>query len=633
MVAFFSSREATDGTVSLPAGWGERVNNRGTGGLVAAWTRPWQTGDAAPTFTLGGHATGVSGDSAIAVIHLVRPTAGKQLQFVGASTPSHNAASSTTVGPIDGDTLSVAVDGIVLVLGQHRETAASFTDLTGDGLTWIQTSFLSNTSGADNSQEIDHALSNNVAITDKSYTVNTSGGSSTGAGFMLFLSEVDPPSAPPAVVEWPNPQRARRSVDALTHLQWITYRLPVIRAPLVTRYREVSRAVAIASQIHQVPPAAQEAPAVAPFLTPNWPLPSRRRFPVELLTWTEQPPLVVDVIYGAPGEAPGFEWPTPPARRTPNLYGTWVENLLQRTLAPAPGVPVRPVEWTLPRRAARPVELLSWAANLLESTLAPAPQDTPFRHNDWKNPAARERRNFDARLGGVVDAGDPRSARVLDLPGRAVHPIGLRTWSINLLEGTLSIAPANPLVPVDMPLPGLAQHPLGLRTWAVNLLQGTLTPGDPKRPFDWPLPGRAQHPIGLHTWTTNLLQSTLQPADPVIAKDWPLPTRRVPAPPTWTQNLLQGTLFPGDPIRGVTAPNPLRPRRAIDLLTWSQLPLPGNIPVDAPPVFGWGARGRIGGAGRDPWGRIGTEVAPDVFGSIGTAVAIDPTKRIGSEDA
>jgi hypothetical protein len=190
VVAFFASREATDGTVSLPAGWDQRVNDRGTGGLVACWTRPWQSGDVAPTFTLGGHATGSSGDSAIAVFMLVRPTAGSTLEYVDVSTPSHNGASSTTVGPIDGDSLTVAANGIAIVFGQHRETSSSHTTLTGDGLTWAQWGDSSNSLGADNSIEVDYALSNNVAITDKSFTIAGSGGSATGAGFMLFLQEV-----------------------------------------------------------------------------------------------------------------------------------------------------------------------------------------------------------------------------------------------------------------------------------------------------------------------------------------------------------------------------------------------------------------------------------------------------------
>jgi hypothetical protein len=195
MIAFYASREATDGTVSLPAGWDQRVNDRGAGGLVAAWTRAWQSGDAAPAFTVGGHATGSSGDSNQAVIHLVRPTAGQTLEFVDASTPSHNASSSTTVGPIDGDSLTVAANGIVFVLGQHRETWTSVATLSGDGLTWAQETDNSNASGADNALAIDWALSNNVSVTDKSYTITGSGGAATGSGFMLFLKEVSAAAA------------------------------------------------------------------------------------------------------------------------------------------------------------------------------------------------------------------------------------------------------------------------------------------------------------------------------------------------------------------------------------------------------------------------------------------------------
>jgi hypothetical protein len=198
LVYLYASREATDGTASLPAGWDERVNNRDTGGLVAAWTRPWQSGDVAPTITLGGHATGSSGDSNQGIILAVRPTTGKALQFVDASTPSHNASSSTTVGPIDGDSLTVAADGVVIVLGQHRETWTSVATLSGDGLTWNEIFDNSNASGADNAVAVNWALSNNVAITDKSFTVTGSGGASTGSGFMLFLSEL--PIIPPVVM-------------------------------------------------------------------------------------------------------------------------------------------------------------------------------------------------------------------------------------------------------------------------------------------------------------------------------------------------------------------------------------------------------------------------------------------------
>jgi hypothetical protein len=444
---------------------------------------------------------------------------------------------------------------------------------------------------------------------------------------------------------------------------------PVFRLPLYTRIWQRSPWVAIGSQIAQPqisPPPPASPPQIAQY---DWPVPRGYKYPVTLRFWCNGVPLETGQIYGALGEAPGYDFPTPTARRQPNLYGTWTQNLLQSTLAPAQAaaVPFGQDDWPNPRPATRSAELLTWSGNLLESTLAAAaampltpqvmpnppqrwsrdasaqpnllqttlaaPQAVPFSQTDWPNPVAARRIQQPERLGGVVDAGDARRGIVLDVPRGPTHPIELRTQAGNLLESTLSLPPGTPVPAYDWPLPGRAQHPIGLRTWSVNLLQSTLNPGDPLRPLDWPLPGRAQHPIAARTWTCNLLQSTLRPQDPPAPVDWPLPVRRTWQPPVWSQNLLQSTLTPGDPIRGVTPPNPVLRRRPVELLTWVALPVPGNIPVQAPGVFGWGARGHIGGSGIDPWSRIGTAVAPDSNTRIGTATASDANKRIGSEDA
>src|SRR3990167_6494471 len=74
LVCVFYSREATDGTVDIKAnGWSQVVNDRSAGGLLAVWTKRYQTGDAAPTFLLGGHASGLTGDDAIAQIAALAP--------------------------------------------------------------------------------------------------------------------------------------------------------------------------------------------------------------------------------------------------------------------------------------------------------------------------------------------------------------------------------------------------------------------------------------------------------------------------------------------------------------------------------------------------------------------------------
>lgn len=191
LVAFCTSREIVDGTFSMPGGWTQLVNTRNSGGCYGAWAKPWVSGDANPVVTVGGHATGTSGDSVTGCISKVRPTEGHRLQFVGATTPSANASSSTVVGPISSSGLGTAPNGLVFVIGQHCETSSGIADLTGDGLTWQSTQYFSNTSGADNSYKGNFALADNVAITDKSYTVSGSGGSSVGGGFMLLFNEVN----------------------------------------------------------------------------------------------------------------------------------------------------------------------------------------------------------------------------------------------------------------------------------------------------------------------------------------------------------------------------------------------------------------------------------------------------------
>jgi hypothetical protein len=110
------------------------------------------------------------------------------MSFVGASTPTHTG-NQTQIGPIDGDSLTVDANGIVLLLGHFRETTVAIADASGDGLTWNQGTYISNASGADQSLEIDWALNDNVAVTDKTLTLTTPGGSVGSAGFMIFLKE------------------------------------------------------------------------------------------------------------------------------------------------------------------------------------------------------------------------------------------------------------------------------------------------------------------------------------------------------------------------------------------------------------------------------------------------------------
>lgn len=78
----------------------------------------------------------------------------------------------------------------------------------------------------------------------------------------------------------------------------------------------------------------------------------------------------------------------------------------------------------------------------------------------------------------------------------------------------------------------------------------------------------------------------------------------------------------------VYVPEPLRPH--VTLFKDEQIAMPGWV---VPPVYDWGARGRIGGLGRDPWGRIGSAVAQQENHGVGSEVAVDPHNGIGSEQA
>ena len=185
MVAVFYSRETIDGTVSVSAGWNQALNDRSSGGLLGVWTRAWQSGDAAPTFTLGGHATGNSGDTAIARIFAFRgmdtttPVAG--VGTVG------NFAASQNIGAIAGFTLDA--NDAVLVIGGKADDWTSVATLSGDGLTWAEDADNPSTLGLDAGLVVDHAINgaSQVTVTSKTFTV-TGGLAGASKGVMVALN-------------------------------------------------------------------------------------------------------------------------------------------------------------------------------------------------------------------------------------------------------------------------------------------------------------------------------------------------------------------------------------------------------------------------------------------------------------
>lgn len=192
LVCVFHSRNVTTGTAALSAGWTQRVHDVSAGGLLAVWSRVYEAGDAAPTVTLTNHATGNSGDSAIARIVAFRPAAGQNASVSVVGTVSTNTA-AVNIGPITG--LTSPAGGAVLVVGGKLDDFTSVATLSGDSLTWAEDSDTPNTLGSDNGLVVDHALTaSSTAVTAKTFTV-TGGTSVAGKGVMLALAETAPAAA------------------------------------------------------------------------------------------------------------------------------------------------------------------------------------------------------------------------------------------------------------------------------------------------------------------------------------------------------------------------------------------------------------------------------------------------------
>lgn len=179
LVCVIHTREVTDGTISMPAGWNADHNARGSGGCIAVFSRPWESGLSAPTVTLTNHTTGNSGDSAIARIFLI-PGA-KDVIEVGTR---GNFAAAQNIGAISG--ITIAVGNSVLVIGGKLDDWTSVATLTGDGLTWAELTDTPNTLGLDNGLVVDHGVNGTaspVAVASKTFTV-TGGTSVASAGIM-----------------------------------------------------------------------------------------------------------------------------------------------------------------------------------------------------------------------------------------------------------------------------------------------------------------------------------------------------------------------------------------------------------------------------------------------------------------
>lgn len=185
MVTVFYSREATDGTVSISAGWQEIYNDRSAGGLLGVWTRPYQTGDEAPTFTLTNHAAGDDCIGHIAAWRSARPA-----QPVSLPGTIGTFASAADIGAITG--ITVPIGAVVVVVGGKLDDWTSVATLSGDGLTWAEIGETVSIAGSDAGLVWDYAINgaSATAVADKTFTV-TGGTSQASKGVMFAIAPKD----------------------------------------------------------------------------------------------------------------------------------------------------------------------------------------------------------------------------------------------------------------------------------------------------------------------------------------------------------------------------------------------------------------------------------------------------------
>lgn len=183
MITFFYSREAVDGTVSISAGWTQLINSRDTSGLLAVWYRFRQTGDVAPTITLGNHASGDDAIVQVAAWRGVDPTS--PIDQIGVLTSN---AAAADIGPIPA--MSIGRKVLLVAFGGKLDDWTSVATLSDDGdLTWNEIGEPDSTAGNDAGMVWDYAINPGLEANVAATTFDVSGGGSQpGKGVMISFN-------------------------------------------------------------------------------------------------------------------------------------------------------------------------------------------------------------------------------------------------------------------------------------------------------------------------------------------------------------------------------------------------------------------------------------------------------------
>jgi hypothetical protein len=186
-VCVIYSRGSVDESVSMPAGWTQALQSRTSGGMLAVFTRPWESGDTDPTVTLTNFTGGTTGDSVAARIFGFNGVS-RSAPVAQVGTVSTNA-SQANIGAISGLTLASKPTATVLVIGGRRDDGLSASALSGDGLTWTEVHDAAVTAGADAHMVVSYAIdaTGGTTVTNKTFTMSGVV-NAEGMGVMLELA-------------------------------------------------------------------------------------------------------------------------------------------------------------------------------------------------------------------------------------------------------------------------------------------------------------------------------------------------------------------------------------------------------------------------------------------------------------
>ncbi len=358
----------------------------------------------------------------------------------------------------------------------------------------------------------------------------------------------------------------------------------------------------------------------------DWPNPKPIPAASVLRGFTDQPRLVlVDTIYGAPGQVPDYDWPIPGQKPSLRTLQTWTLELQQSTLPLVTPAPFALTDWPIVRTVPRVLDLRTATTNLQQSTLF-VTVEKPFNLGDWPNPRGKDfpiglRTSTDGRKAYHVDL-TPSHLTDWPLPVGKPLSLELRTTLENLLESTLG--QGTPFAQDDWQNPQGKGFPISLRTWLDYRNRSLVEPLPDGRQTEWPIPRDGGRVIDLRTWAGNLQESTLAiivpypfsltdwplaqgKAFPVTLRtfldwrnrslieplpdgrqtDWPLAARGVYVPLQLRTHVAWRALSLVDPLptgRLLDWPNPRGPKAAEDLRTWLQNLQEGTL-GPAPPPF------------------------------------------------